>query len=63
MLSLAVGWLCLLAAVSTTADAGSGHGSLELDENNWTKVLTGEWMVLLYVYIFAVCFFISGQVS
>lgn len=50
MLSLAVGWLCLLTVVVTNgADAGSGHGSLELDENNWTKVLTGEWMVLLYV--------------
>lgn len=43
ILLLAIGSLCLLAA-----DTGNGdHHSLELDENNWTNVLTDEWMVLL----------------
>ncbi|VVC36508.1 Hypothetical protein CINCED_3A023857 [Cinara cedri] len=38
--------VCLLALIScTNAD---GHGSLELDEDNWSDILTGEWMVLFY---------------
>jgi hypothetical protein len=45
---LAIGSLCLLAAAANGVDAGNGdHHSLELDENNWTNVLTDEWMVLL----------------
>jgi len=45
VLLLAIGSLCLLAAGAIGVDAD--HNSLELDENNWTKVLTDEWMVLL----------------
>lgn len=44
-LLLTVGSLCLSTTSSTSID---DHGSLELDENNWTNVLTGEWMVLFY---------------
>lgn len=45
LLTVVGGSLCTLAA---DASDGDGHGSLELTENNWTKVLTGEWMVLFY---------------
>jgi len=46
---LVIGSLCLLAAATNGVDAGNGdHYSLELDENNWTNVLTDEWMVLFY---------------
>jgi len=46
----ATGLLCLLitgSLCSLTTSVGD-HGSLELDENNWTKVLTGEWLILFY---------------
>lgn len=48
-LLVAVGLLCSLAAADASAD--DGYGSLELDENNWTKVLTDEWMVLLWALV------------
>ncbi|XP_050438437.1 thioredoxin-related transmembrane protein 1-like [Adelges cooleyi] len=41
---LAIVCLCFLL----TANGDHGHRSLELDENNWTKILKGEWMVLFY---------------
>ncbi|XP_050526855.1 thioredoxin-related transmembrane protein 1-like [Daktulosphaira vitifoliae] len=40
---LMIGTLCL-----AENNGHHGHRSQELDENNWTNILNGEWMILFY---------------
>lgn len=49
VLTLASGLLLCWWSFAAAGENGRVHGSVELDENNWTDVLSGEWMILLWV--------------